>query len=58
MSKKRTILLIKIKTPNEKMKVIEAVKKDGWSNKDIRKFIDGIERAYPEVTVTTSTISQ
>lgn len=56
--KKRTILLIKIKVPNKPMKIIEAKKKDGWSDKDIRQFVKGITSAYPGAVITTSTISK
>ncbi len=59
MKKKRIILLIKIKVPNKPMKIIEAKKKDGWSNKDIRQFIKGVVNAYPPgAIITTSTISE
>ncbi len=55
---KRTILIIKIKVPGRRMKVVEAVKKGGWSDKDIRKFIKGIQSGHPEAVITTSTISK
>lgn len=56
--KKRTILLIKISVSGRRMKVIEAEKKDGWSDKDIRQFIKGVKSAYPKATITTSSISK
>ncbi len=56
--KKRTILLIKIKVSGKPMKVIEAKKKDGWSDRDMYRFIQGIKSGYPGATITTSTISE
>lgn len=55
---KRTILLIKIKVSGKPMKVIEARKKDGWSDRDIRQFVKGVKSGYPDATITTSTISE
>ncbi len=58
MKKRRTILLIKIKVANKPMKIIEAKKKDGWSDKDIRQLVKGVVSAYPGAVITTSTISK
>ncbi len=55
---KRTILIIKIKVSGEHLKVIESEKKDGWSDRDIRKFIKGVQSGYPKAVITTSTISK
>ncbi len=55
---KRTILTIKIKIPGKRMKVVTAEKKEGWSDRDIRKFIKGVQSGYPKAVITTSTTSK
>ena len=55
---KRTILLVKIKPKHGRIKVVEAKKADGWSDKDIRKFVKGVQGEYPDAEITTSTISK
>ncbi len=55
---KRTILLIKIKVPGKKMEVFETKKKSGWTDKEIRQFVKGVQSGFPGATITTSTISQ
>ena len=55
---KITTLIVKIKIPGRRMKTIEAEKKDGWSKKDMHRFIKGIKSGFPNATITTSTISK
>lgn len=56
--RKRTILILKIKVPYERMRIVEAKKKNGWSDKDILQFVKGVKSAWPDAVITTSTISK
>ncbi len=54
MAKKKTLLIIKIAG----MKPIESKKTGGWTEKEIKRFVAGVQSGHPGKKVTYSTVSE